>query len=272
MPNYKLTYIFAGGQQGWSETWYFTASDIITAHLRALDLRAPRQACLGVGSTMQAIRTSNVDVLNDSKVSFFGADQTVFAATRDTIGAAVLLRIEATDKSRRMFWLRGIPDSWIDIDPVTGANKIVAGGATISGLTAALAKPPAFQLFAYDKSGQGSTGVAASGPIVASGAYTLIPVANLTAVVGNPVLMRKWKGPDAAILNRTYNVVAVTNLSVTIDLLFADLTDAAHDFAGMIYPRNKGFIDVTNGFYERSGIRKAGRAFFVPRGRRRAPR
>lgn len=271
MPAYRATMIFNWGRYGWTETWYLTAGDITLAQRRMSAPATTRSHLLGAGALLEAVRISDTAIGGDSLL--VGSDGTWKSddAAADAPWNAILARVEATDKHRRQMWLRGVPDSWIGLDPVTKKNTMPAKArqAFQAFLAAVMEAPSPLQLQVYNKQGQGGTGVAITAQVldVASG-YTTFSVANSTAEVGEKALMKRWKGPDKKTLNKTYHVVKKDATTVTLSLPFVLIPTPGANFGGLLFPRNPTYTNVTDGIILRVNKRNTGRAFFVSRGRR----
>lgn len=120
----RVTFFFANGSNGWTETFYHTASDLDTALDAGKDMIRKRTDLLCKNAQLQYIRVSDDLVAGDSKLFAVAlGDRENKKVGEDTGNAAydgVLLRLIGSTMNRRMFILRGIPDQVMknnDYDP-----------------------------------------------------------------------------------------------------------------------------------------------------------
>lgn len=274
MPTYKTTFIFNEGRQGWSETWYIepagTGAGIIEARDLAITLSGLRKTMLGEGAQLEALRVSDVAIRGDSLIHSFNLTTPANPdLAADLPSNGMLARVEAGALYRRQMWLRGMRDDWIIRNIVTG--QPIVPPALNNAFTAFNDELVARQwrLRCIDKEAPNfhESPVTA---IAAAGVNTALSVTGFAALVpGDEVRVRHFIGPDAALLNRVWKVLAADAASITIPLAFATLTNPATDLLGIVASRVIVYKPVTTSGILRLAGRKTGRAFFVPRGRRR---
>lgn len=110
----KTVYIFGSQGNGWSELYYQDRSTLAAAKDAALAVAPVRNALLGTGCRLEAVRISTVD--RPYKSTVFGVSLTPNSANEaaDTSWNTVLGRIkDASDDFKRVVQLRGVPDNYI---------------------------------------------------------------------------------------------------------------------------------------------------------------
>ena len=271
MPTYKLIFFFDGQKQGWSETWYEQASSLSQAESDLSTLAQARADMLCPPNRIESIRASDVSIKGDSLVSFFGwspKNPDVLNLTRDQQGAAVLVRaVAGVGLYRRMMWLRGIPDDWIQFDnagkPVASAPANKALGLFEAALTAAK-----WQLRVIEK----QTANAVLTPITGF-AQSAVPGYTTVTAPGTPFGNGSSVRIHGAKNNTTFNPNGVWNVfnyaGNTFDIPLTWPTPAPIWAAfGTVQWRFINYVNVDSLNIERADFRKTGRAFFVQRGRR----
>lgn len=271
MATYKITFIFGADKQGWSELWYVDANDIQTAGLRGLEVASSRKGLLGTGSVLEAIRVSDEAIRNDSLIQLtppVAAGPGVGNAIRDTPGNAWLCRIQAGALYRRQLWLRGIPDSWIVWDQTLRKYEIPAIlQARFDAFRDALVAKT-FRIRATEKS------------------PTVNPLKPITAIAADPSGVWKMTSPVHGLANQDYVRISGTKGSnvkqfrgiwqifgVTADTFFIPLvvvptSPVWYIGGGMVQRRTTSYKVIDGGTLLRPALRRTGRAFFVPAGRR----
>lgn len=277
MANFQMTFIFNAQRQGWSELFYVAKDSHGEAVATATAVGAKRKALLGSGTTLEAIRVSDVDLFNDSLVDFFlglTPDPSTALLVRDNPSNAWLVRAQAGTQYRRSVWLRGLPDAWISftpatflpvIDPLLQANfnawatKVVAEG---------------LRMRALDKSGstpeKGITELALDVPT----GTIIVTAPNHGYVALDRVRIRKATGTNAKQVNSLWTVFATTLNTFTIHPATGKIFLGPIMYAGGGVVRKQTFIypQLTALGLIRPAKKDTGRAFFVPRGRRRVVR
>lgn len=274
MPMFKMTWVFNWGRAGWSESWYVEQDDIVSALFIAKgQLAGLRKKLLGKGAILETAIVSDVAVDGDSlteEIPLLG-DFKAADLDADTPWNAMYCRCEAANRARRQMWLRGIPDSWIVIDPVTKKNQPIALLQTNfdefkKGATGLYAK---LKIRTYDRATVGTSGLPTTGLVADPAGWTRVLVTGFPGAVGEKVGMRKWKGDDAKLLNKTFNVVKVDPTGIVISLVWAQLVGPETNYGGRVYPKKVIYSDITRMNITRLARRKTGRAFFAPAGRQR---
>lgn len=122
----KVTIFFeaTGGTAptGWTETFYSGVSDLQSALQQTMLNYVPkRKALLGVGASIQAVRTSKIPPNRSSAIAFLvGKDgqgdlfTTSPADDYDPTQVDLLCRVTDSAGKRRQLWVAGLPDSQTD--------------------------------------------------------------------------------------------------------------------------------------------------------------
>lgn len=269
MPTYKGTILFNQSRHGWSESYYLEATGYAEATTRMNEIAGARAQLMGKGNSIDAIRISDESILNDALLINPGSDAPTQDSATDTPWNAIYVRAQAGGQYRRQFHLRGVPDSWIVIDPDTGKATIpaVAKHAFDKWRTAMINLTPVVKLKVHLKEG---AGVVIIGPptAAAGGVFTKFNVPGVPGLATTPyVLLRKWRGPDKRVLNRRYDVISYNDPDLVLSLPFAALSEPAANFGGMLLRRIPGYADMTTLSLLRLAAKKTGKAFFVAPGR-----
>lgn len=272
MP-YQISLIFNQRKQGWTETWYVKDPESLSDAIAAGEFLAiERRKLCGGNTNIEAIRASDEEVIGDSRLRNLPWNDEP-SDIADQAGAAILVRVEAGGLYRRSMWLRGCPDIWITTGGGAAPN-VGAGAITpVKKFIAALMSADIHACLKVGaKTGVGGTGLPVTGTDLSNdGGWTKVTVGGLGAAIGEKILMKKWKGFDRKLLNRSYEVIDTSPTFVTINLSWTSLTAPELNYRGRIYSRNIQYSYVSSGTIVRAAIRKTGRAFFVPRGRRSPP-
>lgn len=269
-----MTFIFNQGRLGFSESWYCTRDDLATALTDAVFVANFRKGLLGRGCFIEAIRVSDEAVLNDSLVQIIqlqppnNAPNALFAGDPwDSIFA----RVQAGALYRRQLWMRGVPDVWIELNPADGRptwipafvtafdnfkDAIVAKRYCIKALQKGGAPAQPRSISAVATSATGNFQITAPGH----------GLSNLQSV--------RIKGVKGNGLSNLTGVFVIEN--VTPNTFEVPLQPLAPGYLykgnGKVIPRIMGYFPITDAVYLRTAKKSTGRAFFVPRGRRRARR
>lgn len=271
MANFICSTIFGQGGAGWTESWYCTASNHDQALEKLQSLGPTRAKLLGGGASIAYQRVSDVTVKGDSKIVVikeFAMSTGITAA--DEPWDAVYVRVEAGALYRRQMWLRGIPDEWAGSAgsfPGTNPNNSFLSGAMDKFKAKLLAVP--MQLRVIEKEGAGAVHTPITNLAADGSGRTVVSVAVDQGNVGDEFRISDYQGPDKAKLNGIHKIAAEAAGTVTIPLKFADLSAPAENAGGKATPRIVAYKDVTDLIIMRMAKKSTGRAFFLPRGRRR---
>jgi hypothetical protein len=265
---WKIDFIFNGGRQGWSETWYK----------------------FGDGLTYDTvfIRVSSMSVVGDSlprsKPPTFVDPQTS-ANPRGIVEKAWLFRATAGSGGglyRRQVWLRGMPDAWSDWDAQTGRAKVpdLLNDKIKAFRDALILKN--FSLRVLDKTVAPKT---IKNVTIQNGAYVITTDlahglgTSYTDVDGVPRRTRirisgaNFAGNDLEVANGKH-INGVTELSaVTNDTLTAvkapldEATPIQYVGGGRLVSQVYVYVPVVDLVRIKLAKKDTGRAFFVPRGR-----
>lgn len=283
MPTFKTDYIFSLGKQGWIETWYMTAGSARGALDAATgDKLLKRKGLLGKGATIEAVRVSDVAVWGDTLVKGYGPAAAVGKVDlmSDIPGASVLARVEAGPLYRRGWLVRGVPDDWLGVDPVSGMPGFADPGALSNALIAfakAAATTPEFMLKVVLKAGRPRYNVKNVEPVGGLGSKLRFTTTTPNGLgIGQLVTVSRVRyegsaAPGTVVNGRHY----VSSAPAADQVEFEDvLADPSFNYigGGTLHRYELDYVDVTDIIPIRPGIRRTGRALFVPAGRRRARR
>lgn len=271
MAVYKCTLIFNQDRNGWTETYYTIAATFAQATSYLDTMVAYRQTMLGKGSALEAYRLSDENVIGDAllrPIPWTDADGK--AGVTDTPWNSALIRLEAGSLYRRSLFLRGLPDEWIQKDDVTFRDKLIPDfRSALDKFFQAITSLRPFHLKVLKKDNVSPNGVAittlSADPV---DNYTICTAPLHECQTGQKCLIRKFIGPDAGLLNRSWNVISVDGDAVKISLKFASMQAPLDNYNGKIIARNTDYVPITLARFMRFTSRKTGRAFFVSRGRR----
>jgi hypothetical protein len=157
--NYRLSFVFTAGQQGWSEVWYYISSsspsDVI-GEILTPDTRQFYLGCRGKGVIFNGLRVNNIDV---PRQGFFEGEHTEcsqYSKFPSGLGeqpqVAALGTVVTAGGHKRSFMVRGLCDDDVSRDagdmPIIGGNLLAKLNAlsehiTVSmGLCARILQPP----------------------------------------------------------------------------------------------------------------------------------
>lgn len=118
MPLYKLTFVFHMERNGWTETWFKTATDHSSALQSALNYRTARAKGLSPPAQIEYVRVSQEGVRGDALVQ--STERTIVFPDKDLVSEfgdapwnGWLTRWQSGVSVRRSLVLRGCPDDWI---------------------------------------------------------------------------------------------------------------------------------------------------------------
>lgn len=272
----KLTYFFNQGRWGWSETWYKTVGTLPDLYRAGLAFADKRAACLAKGCIIEAMRSSLEGVNGDSYMeTALGGKlpKTPIVLEADAPWNALLLRAEATSLYRRQVWLRGVPDEDITYDPNTGLFTLAPKQENkyLNLKKAILAN--AFQIRAHSKDPLLAPRKRnASMSIPVGGEAVDVACEDHGLVVGDNVHIGGVKQTFAPIkMNGNYEVIGVPGLGTyTVSVPNVSIAKLG-TFLKYGYTQKRVVIysDITDLMPIRIAKRNTGRAFFVPRGRRK---
>lgn len=275
MADFACTMIFGAGKQGWSETFYRNA-DTAEDALAVLDLLSKvRRLAVGKTALLEAFKVSNVAVRNDSlleeKAWSMEAGNTV-DTRRDVPGVSMLLRLEATALHRRMFHLRGVPDSWIRynedgsefVHPSFTEFKTLFEAELATGWRMKVISKDPGDLAAVNVTGLEVVGVTKNFTFTVNG---------VAPQVGDKVRVGGLEGTNVKQFQGTYRVNARPSATTfTVAVPNYDGSVFSLDAAGTVSKVVVKYLGITDLDFIRFGTRRTGRAFFVPAGRRSARR
>lgn len=268
MATYKVTFLFNQSRLGWTETHYTTTSTLLQAQNATFALATKRATLLGQGTIIEAWRISDVD--KPRQCSLFTAP--ALSANEDPTDTAwngILIEVCAGNREyHRNLIIRGVPDRWINWDPTAGqmmVNNVAQQRHT--GFCNQLKLGWQLRVISKDAPDVNQLPTGALGEN-GDGFVTII-IAGTTAKAGETIRLSGYTGDDAKILNRVHKVLKVEANVVTIDVRSAALLNPASDTGGKALHHKIVYRPITDCEMLRPVKRSTGRAFFVPRGRRR---
>lgn len=277
MANIQVTYIFNAGRQGWSETWYVQRDSLSEAQLPVFDVGTARKGLLGKGATLEASRISDVDVFSDSLVDTTIGNtpaSSTASLVRDNPSNAWLARVNSGTLYRRAMWLRGLPDAWVAFNSTTLLPILDPLLLSNFGLFATKVVQAGFRMRVLDKSGATpEKGITALALDIPTNRITVtVPGHGYNAL--DKVRIRKCSGTNAKQVNGLYTVFAPTTNTFDIfpptgKVFLGPITYAG---GGVVRKQNITYPLISSLELIRPAKRDTGRAFFVPRGRRRVVR
>lgn len=274
MAIFKVTYIFGGAKQGWTESFYMDSSTsrLAVESASAKSYILARNNCLGTPNYVEAVRASAIDNPGDTSLLLLTATPSGDSPA-DYVNIAVRVKLVTAEGRRRDLWLRGCPDAWVGWQSEKGSYlKVEGAGGPITRLVNQMVIDPAFKIRGWKRDGAMYRVGLPGGMITADPqtALTKIAVAGLDPLAVK-VQMKKWKGPDAKLFNRTWNIAAIDDTWVVITLPYNELGNPAQLTSGRVLPKVYVYDNVSNVGGMDVRAHKTGRAFFVPAGRRRKP-
>jgi hypothetical protein len=276
VPNWKVKYLFKSDTSGWTEEWYAQSNDpdprFIAPAVNTV-LRA-RFLGLGVGVITQGTRVTDVD---NPGLSWpqplppeFGRQYQPALLPADNPTTCVDARFNAgLLKYHRVMNLRGVPDEWVFRDPITLVMRWrpAAEGAFAAYVAALQAARFLLRVISKDEVDVNARPV--QGVTWAAGFTTVTSAAHGYAV-GNEIRISKVKGGNAALVAKGVYQIS----SRTLDTFSYPAPDPTvpivYDKGGIIRRRVPAYARIDEGFIQSVSKRDTGRAFFLPRGRRRA--
>jgi hypothetical protein len=129
VPTYKTTLIFSSETgQGWTESWYQTGqSSLSAAGAQAEILMGWRSQLVGNGSSVDNWTCIDVATprLSLSRDRILPQIDSYPSTTDNPVSSQLGLVTCIPNSGRRQFWCRGIPDSWVVFNTVTGKYDLI---------------------------------------------------------------------------------------------------------------------------------------------------
>jgi hypothetical protein len=275
MAWHKCTFIFSQRANGWAETWYLNVSDATIAISRFEELIEFKKPMIGQATSIDALRVTLVDApgvgyLKDLNYPTAGGlDYTDYASL------SIVGEIYAGEDARRTFYWRGYPDNFVAYDTTTREVAPIDGIQEIFKRYVTALKDKGFHFKAMNKDVVHSTGYAIRDWSTSPTGFIQIDVDYPVPLFkpGDKVMIKEVKGatkPELQRVNRTHLVKAVSGSILTINTKVEDVTSLLVYDGGKAYRRALTYYLPSDASLVRVGRRKAGRAFFVPPGRRPA--
>lgn len=281
MARFLATFIFNLFNQGWSESFYTRDASIDAARLDIVEIGQARARLLPRSVLFTAARLSDVAIVGDSYVT---SDSQLWEKVNlppDVTNTALETRLQVQGTNWRTYWLRGLPDSWINRDVDSGKFIYNEPFYTLYRNYFDLLVTKQIAVKAIDKPGSIETQ-----PIRKIQSITAGAVAGTTVIVIDPfnpslavnsyVRIRRLTGGIAG-LNGKWVVTSVNADEGSITVPFniatmATLFGPDNYINGYVYSLTQKFIQVTSWQALDIRTRQTGRPFGQPRGRRSARR
>src|SRR6266536_27383 len=268
----KVDYFFEDiGNSGWTETFYFTDTDITVARDRAETKYVTQRLSLLTGSySLRELRVSDVAILRDSLVKSYtfaqglGNYPAVAGARDEQPWDALLVRIEAGALNRRSLLMRGLPGGLVD--PVGVYTPSALWSRRFAAFRASCLAAPPFQI----RTQTSGPGFRADNINIGPGGWTIS--LNFLAgpppsfVAGRIVRISGVKG--AAFINGLWKIYQVIGNAVLMEQKRRPAVGNVL-ITGSAKLITIGFSNFTNLIPERGVKKSTGRPFDEPRGRRR---
>jgi hypothetical protein len=269
----KATLLFNAGRQGWSETWYREGDELTVAMKHFKERYLPlRKALLGSGAFVEGIRCSIEGEPGHSRLEVDPVEGFELEAQpnfmRDKPWNGWLILIQAQNLHRRSFVLRGMPDTWIEVDAAKNkafpsaafkrafekwANEIIDGEYKMKVLSKDPATAPLVEITGVFPQQLGATRVQ-----VAGGAFQ----------IGEYVRMSGFDMPQLRFLNGVHRVIKIDVNGLHFNIPLPQGADALYLGGASMRKQVTTYVDISDATMIRAAKRDTGRAFFVPRGRR----
>lgn len=265
------------GNSGWSESWYFQGEDYTPAGVKAGLLNTLGQARaqgLGKFARVAYLRTSDVAVARDSDVGVRNYTSTPFSGTNpdhraDNPSNCWLMRTEANAGARRSFHTNGGPDFWFSRDAAGTPNVDASLEGFRQYYQAALISVGArLQVLDQDK---GNNPFLSAVNVINVGGFCAIRLRNIgTITVGDFIQTYGFRNYRPSFSGR-FLVTALTGefgRDVVINRPYNFTAEGDHTRAGVRLVLFN-YQPVTALVLLRPAVKKVGRPFFQPVGRRR---
>lgn len=266
-----MTMIFNAQKSGWSESWYLTKADVQAAIAAANTIASARSSLLGQYSFLEAVRVSDVEVLNDSAVTTFWSPKfdPTLGGERDTPWNSIYVRINAGTLYRRQMHMRGVPDFWIEWDGKLGDYTVAAPAFTNLNRFGTVLKAQGACIRAADKSLANFPYKVIQGITAPTAGGLEFTVPNHGFVIGDTVSFRKVTGIGLGNCKGRWIVTdSSTNTFRTATPPDSASTIVVYRGGGFVRKVFMNYFTITGVQYMRPTVKKTGRAFFVAPGRR----
>ncbi len=121
MPDFRANYFFTQFSRGWTETWYFTSTDLPSATSSATTVAAPLAACRSEDTVLTGLRVVQVNpslprVTLTRALNFPGLSPHVTATGvpsefADVVTSAAMMSCKFQDGTKKTIMLRGLEDT-----------------------------------------------------------------------------------------------------------------------------------------------------------------
>lgn len=274
MATYKCTILFRSGANGWSESWYWqSASPDFPGAQRALEaLIPPRMLLCGYNTYCAGYRVHDMGVHRATVTKTNNSTIETAADNSDFPSATIVAQVLSDDRSKRVVYLRGYPDSWVYKHSSFDRIVFSATATTAFQTFVAYLYKSGWRFRATERRGGEAVGTPLFG-FADVGGWLAVNVAEELWAPGMTMKIRYVEASIPAVkklVNRTFLVRAAEFNQVVLNTkanLYGDLDKLT---GGLAWRSSPAYYPITGGQLVRVGARRAGRAFFVPPGHRPA--
>lgn len=275
MPRYKVSFIFRQSAQGWTESWYLDA-ETITLALDVMQKLAPhRSRLLGLGTHIQAVRAAEVGKPRAANLRMLSTPLETSSEKSDYPSASIVVRLVGLDdRQRRVMTLRGCPDIPVKEDTDQKRIKVDNKLQKILDTFITEANNVGIKFRTPDRSDPINSGQSIQS-FTSLADRVVITSVDLNALTTDRIRIKKVRGlskTEASRINRTHKILSKTGDTYRIDLPSLTLPKLGDAYAGKAYRITPTYDGLRSAKIIRVGKRATGRAFFVPRGRRKKRR
>lgn len=268
----KFVSIFGAQAGGWTETWYRDGSSLANVKSMTDALANTRCGLLSEGAFLEAIRVTVVESVSQSHFEPYAPDFTQgrrYPTPRDSIQTTIVARIESSNGSRRMWQISGVADNLVFFDPLSGKMVFdnVFDGRFQLFLNTLKNAPYTLRVISKDPTNVGERQILSANSL--GNGHFQVEVDNCPYVRGDTIRISKVNTIARPFISGTWRVNSVANNIISVDSPIATTSFSAGP-GGVVRRQIAAFASIINGTLRAVGNRKRGRAFFVPRGRRRA--
>lgn len=266
----KCVIIFNAQVAGWTETYYFVATDITAGIAIGVSLAGSRATLLSQGAYIEGFRLTDDTIPNSGNFypippAFTQARR--YQLPRDQWQVSALARISASQQSRQMKMIRGIPDELFFFDVDTGVFRFddSVNGRFLNFLQVLKSIPCQLKVISKNPTTVNVRPVA-SGVLSGTGNVTITSPGH-GYVALDRVRINRVPGPARRYISGAWTIRVADANTFQFDNVDADVA-FSFGAGGMIRRQVYAYANIVDGVLLRTAARKTGKAFFGPRGRR----
>lgn len=274
MATYQVTYFFNLSKWGWTETYYADGTGPDAVMVRAKALIATRTALMARPARIEAIRVSDVNILNDSLVFFqaIGGDGAVGQPTTpDVPWTSWLTKATSLNGRNRNIYLRGVPDSTVEFDQNANFNNAPANFRQAFNNWVNVLLQQSFAIRYRVDGGLGNPVLPINAVAGTADGYFVINVVGHTYTANQKVIIRGMRGSGTECLNGIQTIRAIQPGNAIVLFRRSPATEyPGYTGAGKIALLQYSYSTFQGLQLLRPVKRSTGRPFFGTRGRRSA--